>query len=226
MDKIYGPLVINLDKRKDRLETVTNEFKRMSIENIHRIAASTGGGDAALGCLESHCLCLEYFLETSGKEKAVMICEDDALFKCDRQDLDKYIEEFLQDEGAEVACLGFNSKKNEIYPTTELFLRARDIQTRVCYIVKRSIATELNTLWRKICELRKTKPAKHSVNWYSTAYNALPITNRYPGIDMYRGDQSWKILQQDKIFLIPKTRLVIQRPCYSDIEKCNVNYRV
>ena len=225
MDKIYGPLVINLDKRKDRLETVTTELKRMSIDNFHRIPASTGGGDAGLGCLESHCLCLEDFLATNGKEKAVMICEDDALFKCNRQDLDKYIEEFLQDEGAEVACLGFNSRKSEIYPTTQLFLRARDIQTRVCYIVKYSIATELNTLWRKICELRKTKPAKHSVNWYSTAYKALPITNKDPP-DIYRGDQSWKILQQNHIFLIPKTRLVIQRPCYSDIEKCNVNYRV
>jgi hypothetical protein len=224
MDKVYGPLVINLEKRKDRLESVTNELKRMSIDNFRRIAASTGGGDAGLGCLESHCLCLEDFLETNSEEKAVMICEDDALFKCDRISLDKHIEEFLADEHAQVACLGFNSKKNEIYLTTQLFLRARDIQTRVCYIVKRSIAAELNTLWRKICELRKSRDK--SVNWYSTAYRALPITNNGTNIDMYRGDQSWKILQQDHIFLIPKTRLVIQRPSYSDIEKRNVNYHV
>jgi len=224
MDKLYGPLVINLDKRKDRLEIITKELNCMSIESFHRISASTGNGDPGLGCLESHCLCLENFLDKNQTESAVMICEDDAQFKCNRLDLDKHIEEFLADEHAQVACLGFNSKKNEVYPTTLLFKRARDIQTRVCYIVKRSIAAELIIFWRKICDLRKSKPTKNSVDWYSIAYKALPITN--PGADIYRGDQSWKILQQDNVFLIPKIRLVIQKPSYSDIENRHTNYGV
>lgn len=222
MDQLYGPLVINLDSRPDRLAEVTAEFKRLNITQFRRVPASDGGGDGGLGCLDSHCRCLEEFLQTDAP--AVMICEDDPEFKCTRQELDAHINEFMADDHAQVACLGYNIKRAEPYPTTHLFLRARDIQTRVCYIVKRSIAANLNALWRSIYQLRISKPAKNSKNWYATAYKALPITN--PGTDIYRGDQSWKILQQDHVFLVPKKRLVIQRPSYSDIEKRNVNYKV
>jgi len=225
MDKLYGPLVINLDKRTDRLAETKVEMDRLQVKSWIRISASEGK-DSALGCLDSHCRCLEDFLQTN--EDSVMICEDDPEFKCTRQELDKHINEFLADDHAQVACLGFNSEIQEPYAAAtanpSLFVRARDIQTRVCYIVKRSIATELNALWRYVYKMRISGADKNSRNWFTNTYKALPISNKVD--DMYRGDQSWKILQQDHVFLIPKKRLVIQRPSYSDIEKRNVNYKV
>ena len=219
MDLLYGPIVINLDSRPDRLAEMESEFLKLD-GYFRRLSASTGG---ALGCIASHCHALELYLhetETGMTEApAVMICEDDALFQTDRATLDQHIREFLSNPDAKVACLGFNAKVFE--PWSPLFNRCREIQTRVCYIVKHEFARELNELWRQIYAVRiSNKPAP----WYEQAYRSLPISN--PPIDIYRGDQSWKLLQQTTVFLTPKTRLVIQRPSYSDIEQRPVNYKV
>uniref|UniRef100_A0A6C0DRA3 Glycosyltransferase n=1 Tax=viral metagenome TaxID=1070528 RepID=A0A6C0DRA3_9ZZZZ len=215
METVYGPIVINLDSRQDRLKITAGEFVSLS-SNFQRLSASTGG---ATGCLDSHCRALENYLAADTHKPAVMICEDDVQFTVSRPIIDQHIREFMEHPTAKVACLGFNAKRYE--PYSSLYNRARDIQTRVCYIVKHEFAAELNQLWRQIYTARLSgKPLK----WYDDVYRALPITNKTS--DNYRGDQSWKILQQDTVFLTPKTRLAIQRPSYSDIELRNVNYRI
>jgi len=215
METIYGPIVINLDSRTDRLQDAIREFGNLG-SNFHRLSASTGG---ATGCLDSHCRALENYLAADTYKPAVMICEDDVQFTVARPIIDQHISEFLEHPTAKVACLGFNSKRSEAY--SSLFDRARDIQTRVCYIVKREFANELNQLWRQIYTARlSAKP----LSWYDEIYRGLPVTNKT--VDIYRGDQSWKILQQNTVFLIPKIRLAIQRPSYSDIELRNVQYKV
>jgi GR25 family glycosyltransferase involved in LPS biosynthesis len=215
MEALYGPVVINLDSRPDRLEMMRSEFLKLNA-NFQRLSASTGG---ALGCIDSHCRALELFIQHESATPAVMICEDDALFQTDRATLDQHIREFLSNPDAKVACLGFNARVFEPYST--LYNRCREIQTRVCYIVKREFARELNELWRQIYAMRiSNKPTP----WYEQAYRSLPISN--PPADIYRGDQSWKLLQQTTVFLTPKTRLVIQRPSFSDIEQRHVNYKV
>jgi len=215
MEAIYGPIVINLDSRQDRLKITSEEFVKLG-SNFQRLSASTGG---ATGCLDSHCRALENYLAVDTYKPAVMICEDDVQFTVSKPIIDQHIHEFLESPTAKVACLGFNAKRFEAY--SSLFNRARDIQTRVCYIVKREFAGELNQLWRQIYTARLSgKP----LIWYDDLYRGLPITNKTT--DNYRGDQSWKILQKDTIFLTPKIRLAVQRPSYSDIELRNVRYKV
>jgi len=223
MDNVYGPYVINLDNRRDRFNQIIEEFSRLKFKKFCRLPASRHS-DAPLACIESHCRALEDFLKAPGQAPAVMICEDDAQFKCSRTTLDKHIDEFLHNPDAVVAAFGYNSVEQEPHHLTPNFFRARDIQTRVCYVVKRSFAPILNKLWRRIYTLRQKDPAPKKANWYSKVYNNLPIKNIVP--DNLRGDQSWKILQQDYVFLVPKKHLVIQRPSYSDIEKQNVDYKV
>ena len=218
MDSLYGPLVINLDRRTDRLAEITSEFERLNLK-FKRIPASTGNGNGVLGCLESHCICLEEFLETN--EETLMVCEDDALFKCTREELDRHVREFLSDE-AQVLCLGFVARKQEPYSNT--FLRTKQVQTTACYIIKRVTAITLLTLWRKLILLIKENGDKNPNNWLAKDMSQIPDLAVIWNI--YSADQAWVLIQQDTVFLIPRKHLVIQRASFSDIENRFVNYEV
>jgi GR25 family glycosyltransferase involved in LPS biosynthesis len=217
MDKIYGPLLINLDKRADRLEESRIEFEKLNLD-YRRISASNRPEDGALGCLESHCICLEQFLSTD--QDVVMICEDDISFNCHRDELDKYVNMFLQDQ-AGALCLGFLARSWEPYSDT--FRRSRHLQTTVCYLVKRSTAVKLLTLWKRMVELIVSN-GRNTDNWYSREFNALP--GRGIVWDIYPADQSWKLIQKDDIFLIPNKHVVTQRASHSDIEHKRVDYKL
>ena len=208
-----GPIVINLDSRPDRWREVTAELEKVGLTPT-RLSATPGG---AVGCLDSHSRALELFLKSD--KDVVLIMKDDAVFQCDKQAFDKHANEFLNSPTAMVACLGYNARLST--PFSSLYNRSREIQTRVCYFVRRQIAKELLAIWREIqtLVLNQTK-----AKWYEDLFYSLPISN--PPKDIYRGDQSWKVLQQEHIFLIPKERLVIQRPSFSDIENIAVNYKV
>lgn len=216
MARIYGPVVINLDERVDRLSQMESEFADLGL-NFIRMPASKHS-NPALGCIDSHCRVLEDFLKTD--DDVVLVCEDDAQFKCRLQELEVYIKEFIK-SGAEVLCLGFYASNPT--PYSKLFFRSNDIQNRVAYIVKREPAKELIKIWRKLYQLILSGDhITNPTNWYSTLYNRLPIINKAK--DIYRGDQAWKICQQSLIFVIPEIHLVVQRESYSDIEKRVVNY--
>ena len=218
MDSLYGPLVINLDRRQDRLAEITSEFQKLNLK-FKRISASTGNGDGVLGCLESHCICLEEFLQTN--HEALMVCEDDAVFKCKREELDMHIREFLSDK-AHILCLGFVARTQEPYSNT--FLRSRQVQTTVCYVVKKGSAKTLLTLWRNLILLIKEGSHKNPENWLRKGLNEIKGLATIWNI--YCADQAWKLIQQDHIFVIPRKPLVIQRASFSDIEKRFVSYDV
>ena len=76
MELFKHSLFINLKHRTDRLEHVTNEFKKMGInaERIEGIQPKSG----AVGCTMSHIKCLE--IAKSRNYEQVFICEDDITF--------------------------------------------------------------------------------------------------------------------------------------------------
>ena len=215
MSKIYGPLVINLDKRVDRIREINKEFEQLNLTYI-RFPATLNEKNPALGCIDSHCRVLEEFLKT--EDDLVFVCEDDAQFKCSRVEIDKHMVEFVQSK-AQVFCLGFYVSDPK--PYTNLFLRSSDIQNRVAYVVKREAAPELIQVWRKLYLLLITNGHKKE-NSYEKEYMNLPIINK--AADIYRGDQAWKLCQQSLIFVIPKKNMVVQRESFSDIEQKLVNY--
>lgn len=217
MTSVYGPLVINLDKRKDRLEQAIKEFGRLNFEII-RFPATYIESDPALACIDSHCRALEQFLET--KHDILFICEDDAEFKCCRGDIDHYLIEFAC-APANVMCFGFYAANVKHF--SPFYNVSNDIQNRVAYVVKRDAAKELVQIWRKLYMLLISKEhIRNPNNWYKTAYDSLPIINKAK--DIYRGDQAWKICQQTLRFVLPKKNMIVQRESYSDIEKAVVNY--
>jgi hypothetical protein len=230
--RLYGPLVINLDSRPDRLTQIADEFKKLNMSFI-RLSASSDYKNPAIACMDSHCRCLEQYLHSiqskDGEKEAVFVCEDDAQFNINKPNLDNHINEFL-DSNADVLCLGYYADSPS--PWSALFNRSKDIQTRVAYIVKRHFVKELLDIWRKLYVYVIQNPNPKTIqnqssrllNWYEQLYNNLPIKNK--ARDIYRGDQAWKILQQKYYFIIPKIRIAVQRPSYSDIEKHFVDYKV
>ena len=74
-------LYINLDHRKDRLEYILNECKRVDIlsEKMTRIEAIYTPGIGMLGCSLSHCKALELALSRP-EWTWTLIIEDDAKF--------------------------------------------------------------------------------------------------------------------------------------------------
>jgi GR25 family glycosyltransferase involved in LPS biosynthesis len=217
MSKIYGPVVINLDKRTDRLNHISEEMGRLKLDFI-RLSATENLTNPAIGCIDSHCRALEDFLKTDND--IAFICEDDAKFRCQRADIDHYLIEFIS-APADVLCFGFYAAQMTEY--TSLFNKSNDIQNRVSYVVKREAAKELIAIWRKLYILLCTNGhVQNKHNWYFEAYNALPIKNR--ASDIYRGDQAWKICQQYLNFVLPIKNMVIQMQSYSDIEQKVVFY--
>ena len=77
MNLFENTLFINLEHRKDRLEHVTEELKKMNIngERVDAIKKDIG----ALGCTMSHIKCLE--IAKKRDYDYVFICEDDIHFK-------------------------------------------------------------------------------------------------------------------------------------------------
>lgn len=92
MDKLPAQhLIINLDKRSDRLEQVRKEFSKLGIHNINRLPA-TPNKVGLIGCGESHKRCLQ--TASDNEWDWVLICEDDVIFthpELLKEKLDKYL---------------------------------------------------------------------------------------------------------------------------------------
>jgi hypothetical protein len=208
---ISGPYYINLDYRRDRRFQVETEFNRLGIDSAVRIPA-VFDKDGLTGCQKSHLLAIE---NDPLKVNATWICEDDLLFLVDRTTLDLYIKEFMESD-ADILCLGGASRKNAEYSAN--LWRTFDFQTTSSYIIKDKFKNILADFWKVILDCR----LNNSANPYKQQYDNLEVNKGDP----LALDQSWKVLQQSHIFVTPKTRCIIQRASYSDIEKQDVNYGV
>jgi hypothetical protein len=191
IERLQAVMVINLTSRQDRLASFMAEMRRLKVERVTRFDA-IGNPAGKLGCALSHLECARTMVEHSWE--AMMICEDDAQFLVGRRELDMLIEAFLDDPRAEVACLAY--REEAVEPYNSLFLRASKVTTRACYLVKSTIVRDLI----HVCE--------DGVEGLTAGGDPA----------VYAGDQIWKRLQGNRVFLIPTRRAAYQAPGYSDIE--------
>ena len=192
-------LVINLSYRPDRLVQFEAEMRRLGMAARRFEAIPNPMG--ILGCTLSHAACLRMMLEADWS--CAMICEDDAIFRVTRQELDVLTQSFLDDSGAEVSCLAFNLQRP---PTLRnlFYFRTRETRTAACYLIKRSIAADLLGVFEQ------------GIEGLSQGGDRMLF-----GIDII-----WKRLQSDRIFVVPTVRAVCQAAGYSDIEGQEVSYNV
>jgi hypothetical protein len=142
--------------------------------------------------------------------KILMIVEDDAEFMVSRNELDKYINAFI-DSQAYGMCLGYFI--HDVKPFNELFMRSNHVATTSCYLVKMSIIPELIKCFKE-SEYGLLQIEKNKLN-----INSKEFREEY---NKYAIDQLWKKLHTEYLFIIPKIKCVEQYANYSDIEKRNI----
>lgn len=207
---VYGPLYINLDHRTDRRVFFEEECKKLDLNPV-RIKAEYTPASGALGCLMSHLNAL-----SSGSDsEPTWICEDDCTFLVSRDSLDGVIQEFLESP-ADVLCLAFASRR-DLHFSSQL-KRTTDCQTASSYIVKPAFRKILLDFWTSVLVCKRS------------GYEH-PRKSEFAKLSVHKGefettDQSWKVLQQSHVFVIPKIRCAKQRESYSDIEGTVVNYNL
>lgn len=194
-------LFINLLDRKDRLEHIQKEMKRLGIENPQRVNA-VKMPMGVLGCTLSHINCLER-AKKEGWEY-VFVCEDDAVFT-NIPLLQQNVNKWIQSKSVwDVLVIGGNNQE----PFSRLAsgipaIQIHNCQTTTAYVVQQHYYDRLIQ------------------NFKESAENLM----RYPQLKhLFAADIYWKKLQiTDNWFMtIPAT--VSQLEGHSDIEGRVISY--
>lgn len=205
MDLIEKTFYINLEYRKDRNEHLLEEFKKINFNKFERFNAIKHEY-GPVGCCLSHLEVLKKAKEL--KLKNVLIIEDDLEFLVNREEIDKYIIAFLNDEELDVLCLAFNVKSGSLTNYNQYFYRTTDTQTASCYIIKEKMIDVLIT------------------NFEQSLHLLTKVEIDRPVLPKYAIDCTWKWLQPHYKFMISSVRVARQRASYSDNLKTYVNYGV
>lgn len=193
--------VINLDHRTDRLAAFSTEMENLGINRWHRIPAVDGKKKyvnldtlfaGSIACTESHIAALTSTDWSS--DEAAMICEDDLEFLTQRPEVERVIQEFLNNPLLSVLCLSGRPRGGS-FPISRRLRIATGIVGRGCYLVKPDVAQPL------IAAFQEGIPAL--------------VVGRVEG----KGDRMWGRLQRrGYFFAIPRTPIAQQGAGYSDIE--------
>ena len=199
MELLKHTLFINLEHRKDRLEHVNSEFKKMEIdaERVNAIKMNTG----AVGCTMSHIKCLE--LAKQRDYEYVFICEDDITFRNPelfKRNLQRFYEN--DDINWDLLIIGGNNVP-PFQQVTDYCARVFYCQTTTGYVVKKHYYDTLLKNFRESANGLMREPNNPSTY----------------ALDMY-----WKRLQLQDFWYMITPPTVTQYESYSDIENRNVNY--
>jgi GR25 family glycosyltransferase involved in LPS biosynthesis len=199
MELLKHTLFINLEHRKDRLEHINTEFKKMEIdaERVNAIKMNTG----AVGCTMSHIKCLE--LAKQRDYEYVFICEDDITFRNPelfKRNLQRFYEN--HDINWDLLIIGGNNVP-PFQQVTEYCARVFYCQTTTGYVVKKHYYDTLLKNFRESANGLMREPNNPSTY----------------ALDMY-----WKRLQLQDFWYMITPPTVTQYESYSDIENRNVNY--
>lgn len=199
IDKIY---YINLEKRKDRKESIEKELIKLDpekekTERINAVEDKNG----ALGCSKSHIIALEKAIE-NGYEN-ILIFEDDFKFHNIMGYLNECLEEiFTTQKDYDIFLLGRNLKKHK--RMSEKLIRVYSAQTTSGYLINKKFLPKLLECFKESVNMLENK-----------------ISSSKAAIDIV-----WKKYQNDKYnFLSSVITIGYQLPSYSDIEKKFTDYQ-
>jgi GR25 family glycosyltransferase involved in LPS biosynthesis len=206
MDKIDKVFYINLEKRTDRRAEIEEELATKFLFNKAERFPGILYEPGIYGCTMSHISLLRKMI-LNGWE-TMMVFEDDAQLLTSREEIDKHINVFLEDNTLDILCIGNSCGDNT--PYNELMNRCFNTQTTSCYVIKKKFVKTLLECYFGNPEESMTYPA------YSNDLN-----NHIGYIDT-----SWNQLQKTHYFMMPKIRQVLQRPSYSDIIHRMADYKL
>lgn len=194
-------MVINLEKRTDRLADVAAELQRAGLTGWTRIDAAEGTTHYpeidryfanSIGCSISHSAALSAFSATTSA--LGMICEDDLVFLRPWREIQPYIEEFAANPALDVLCLSYRGRGGSVAISPNLKILTGAVG-KGCYVVKRHM----------VRPLQRT--------------NGDGIKLLAQGNRRGKGDVMTFPLQQKKYFFAaPRVPVAQQREGFSDIE--------
>jgi hypothetical protein len=194
-------VVINLDSRSDRLESVTAQLTSVGIPEWTRISAVDGKSvfpdldpffAGSAGCSLSHIEALEQ--GSFDAPEAVMVCEDDLEFIGSREQLSACVEEFLTSPNLDVLCIAVRARGGSHHVSKKLRVIIGGAGGG-CYLVKPHMVTRL-------------------LDAYQAGMPKLMAGDRAG-----KGDRMWHPLQQKgSFFAAPIGQLARQGSGFSDIE--------
>jgi glycosyl transferase family 25 len=198
IDKIY---YINLENRKDRLESITNEIKKIDPRNIKTKRIEAVKKDVgAIGCGLSHIKALKDAQENNYDN--VIILEDDFTFIRGLEEINNsinYLFKYFDDYN--ICLLSGNIYKAR--KKKDMIWEALEVQTTSGYIINSKFYQVL-------------------IDNFQEAINTMEKNYRYGQAEI---DIQWKRLQgREKKFYIFNPKLGKQLDGYSDIEKKEVRY--
>jgi GR25 family glycosyltransferase involved in LPS biosynthesis len=213
MDRIDKVFYINLESRTDRRAEIEEELKtKFLYEGAERFVGITAAAcgfqtvGGIYGCTMSHIHLFRKMI-LNGWE-TMMVLEDDAQVLSNRQEIDKYIDSFLEDEQGDILCIGNSCGDYAHY--NDLLNRCFNTQTTSCYVIKKKFV-------KTLLECYFTDPSQ-----------SMTLMEGCSDIEKQIGfiDATWSGLQQSHYFLMPKVRQLLQRPSFSNIMNAMCDYKL
>jgi glycosyl transferase family 25 len=189
MSVFGGVYVINLDRRKDRLDQITEELARLELPFTRFAGIDQRPG--ILGCGLSHLAVLKEARRLGLKN--VLILEDDFTLVVEPNVFWSEVHAFFQSGMPyDVAMLAYNI--THARPHSQGILKVLEAQTASAYVVHKRFYDQLISLYEESMPLL----AETGHHW------------------VYANDQVWKKLQAGADWYAFEKRLGRQRPSYSD----------
>lgn len=202
-----GIVYINLDRRTDRKEALTQELKRLKVDfsKVHRIQAVDTPLNGVRGCLLSHIKALD-FVKSQGWKRG-LILEDDVTCYCSSAKIERETKRFFEkfDGDWDVYLLG--GFYDEVYHTfVESVYRLRVAFRAHAYVVHPDYIHEVRNCFQEAVD----QTWNHLLHYQS---------------DKFAVDAVWQKLQQKDRWFGCKDRLLNQADGVSDIEWIVKSYR-
>ena len=195
---------INLNHRTDRLNHITNEIKKTNIDEskVHRIEAIYDEF-GALGCSKSHCVALDNFINSPETNQTCVILEDDFEFTQPQNIVNDLIDNVFTNDVKDFDVLMLSSNTAvELYTEFNFVTKIIAAQTTSGYVVSRKFAPILLKNYKEGAEGLSVSRSPHHC------------------IDIYMMQ-----LQPNSKWLCLSPKIGKQMESYSDIEKCNTDYK-
>lgn len=248
MDRITKVFYINCWHRTDRKqqieEELKNNFKYDKAERLDATVSKVG----IYGCTISHLRIMQKMVVEDWD--TVMVIEDDATLQVSREELDGYINAFLDDDCADMLHIGNSCSMKKEYITSDTYTKPINRgngdahhSDENCGCSKGSpcdgIAFYTPRFLRAFntqtssCYIIKKKVVIPLLKCYFSKINntddLLDITKYDPRTEQSI-DVAWHAIIDKYIFLIPNVppyaRLLVQRASYSDISLSFTDYKL
>jgi GR25 family glycosyltransferase involved in LPS biosynthesis len=207
---------INLDKRVDRLEILTNQLNDFNITGVDRFSAISNLDSGPLNCKSSHYELYKKFLETN--YEVLLVLEDDCKFlNILKDDYDNIFNDIYSVEW-DLFWLGCRNRRGPI-PYKNNTFKVSSVSHAQSYLIKRNLCQHILDNYPLELHNHIAIDELLCLSIYGNEVVSNPNL-----VDFYNLDSPIETLPIEFISLCYSKALTTQYPSYSDLWSMNVDY--